>query len=404
MFSPIFYFVLLAFFCLLAFGIGEVTGWAALKPAKESAGIYYSSLDGLRGILAISVFFVHALLSYYYVQTGNWGGGHVSNFYAQMGTFPVTMFFFVTGFLFWSKLIESPSGTPFFAFIKTRARRILPAYFCSLTSALVILFWQYGLHARVSLSKLATQVFLWVLCGVPFGFPTINGLSASHITTAGVFWTLRIEWAFYLLVPFIGWFARKSRVLLYLLLCVLVNFAIPMDRLHYVAGKLLDLPYMLAHFSVPCFSVGILAAHTRRKWKLDMLRHWLCTPVAIVLWLVAMFVAPPRFGFIESGLLAPIFFMVVFGNDFHGLLTSRLLSFLGTISYSLYVMHGVVLYACTQSMNRFVELKSLDTLQYWFLVGLIGAMVIVVSSLTYRFVEYPWLRKRMRGGIGDSAN
>jgi peptidoglycan/LPS O-acetylase OafA/YrhL len=64
---------------------------------------YFPQIEGLRGILALSVFIVHSV-SWYFMLQGQPFHLPTSGFYAQLATAPVTMFFFITGFLFWSKL------------------------------------------------------------------------------------------------------------------------------------------------------------------------------------------------------------------------------------------------------------------------------------------------------------
>ena len=86
----------------------------------------YKTLDGLRGFLALGVFFHHAVVNYQYFQIGTWQVSP-SNFYTFAGQGAVAFFFMITGFLFWSKII---SGSRFKLkdFYTKRALRVLPAY------------------------------------------------------------------------------------------------------------------------------------------------------------------------------------------------------------------------------------------------------------------------------------
>jgi peptidoglycan/LPS O-acetylase OafA/YrhL len=150
----------------------------------------------------------------------------------------------------------------------------------------------------------------------------------------------------------------------------------------------------VAFFSAYCFSGGILASYIKGRRRLEaILRHWLCTPLAIGLWAVTMFAVRPGYGAAESALLVPIFLMIVSGNDFHGLLSSRAFSFLGTISYSVYLLHPIVLYVCTRAAGRVIDFRTVTPLAYWTLAAAIGMVVILVSSLSYRFIEYPAMAK-----------
>jgi peptidoglycan/LPS O-acetylase OafA/YrhL len=274
-----------------------------------------------------------------------------------------------------------------------RGRRLLPAYYFSALTMVLLLLIRFGPHLRVPLSRLIFQVGTWLACGVPFDFARLNDWPDPFIVNAGVFWTLRLEWAFYILLPFLGWFGKKWRFLILFGIFAALNFAIPYISIrNAIVTRALDLPFSFAPFMLTCFSVGILAAHAKNRWNWGaVLRHWLSTPIAIVLWLTTMFFVSPDNQYFVSGLLAPIFLMIVFGNDFHGLLSSRWLAFLGTISYSIYLMHGIVLYASMEIASRFISIGTLPAIQYWALIAIVGALVIVASSLTYRFIEYPWM-------------
>jgi peptidoglycan/LPS O-acetylase OafA/YrhL len=54
-------------------------------------------------------------------------------------------------------------------------------------------------------------------------------------------------------------------------------------------------------------------------------------------------------------------------------------------------MHGIVLYASMEVASRFTSIGTLPAIQYWALIAIAGALVIVASSITYRFIENPWM-------------
>ena len=65
----------------------------------------FSSIDGLRGYLAFFVFLHHSCIWYFYLRTGKWVLPP-SNLYIHLGQIAVALFFMITGFLFFSKLID----------------------------------------------------------------------------------------------------------------------------------------------------------------------------------------------------------------------------------------------------------------------------------------------------------
>lgn len=90
-------------------------------------------------------------------------------------------------------------------------------------------------------------------------------------------------------------------------------------------------------------------------------------------------------------LLSPLFFVIAAGNSLMGTLTQSGAQVLGRISYSIYLLHGIVLYAGLKLLNHFSPVAKLSTMSYWlFMIFL--AVVVMVCSATYRWIERPFLR------------
>src|SRR5579859_5063733 len=125
-------------------------------------------LESLRGLLALSVLFSHAVVTYFYFQTGVWTPPP-SPFYAFLGAGPVTLFFFVSGFLFWSKCLAHDGVGGYGSFLAGRVRRLVPAYYAS----------------------------------VAIVMPTreVDGFSHASLVNASVVWSLMFEVIFYILLP-----------------------------------------------------------------------------------------------------------------------------------------------------------------------------------------------------------
>src|SRR5579864_2584871 len=68
------------------------------------------TIDGLRGFLALGVFFAHGSGYYVYMKTGYWGAGP-SVFFNQLGSIGVALFFIITSYLFWGKAVAASSHT-----------------------------------------------------------------------------------------------------------------------------------------------------------------------------------------------------------------------------------------------------------------------------------------------------
>lgn len=354
------------------------------------------SLDGLRGLLASSVFFHHAYMTYVFMQTGQWLLPE-SNFYAQLGPTAVTLFFFISGYLFWGKALRNPASLRPATLWTNRIKRIGPGYWAAVALAFLTVAADTHFEMRESARDALSVSVQWVLFGFP-GQPDLNGVSGEGFT--GVFWTLRVELLFYLVLPALVWFRKGRRIVLLLLLTAGLYKA--SHLLHANAGPLASLADLVERFTramVTGFPVGMLAAYAswRTAWG-GRMERWLKSSsgalAGMVLLTAQFFFVPAKYAWYESILPAAIFFMVVAGNSFFGVLTSRPLRCLGQISYSVYIFHGLILFICTSIWNEQHPIAAMSPAHYWGLILFIGIMVAVVCTGTYTWVERPFFVKR----------
>lgn len=85
------------------------------------------ALDGLRGVLAISVFVHHAYLTRRAAVTGSWGAPD-NAFIQALGLGAVAIFFMITAFLFWSRALSAGGRIAPLRLYRARLRRIYPAF------------------------------------------------------------------------------------------------------------------------------------------------------------------------------------------------------------------------------------------------------------------------------------
>ncbi len=82
------------------------------------------------------------------------------------------------------------------------------------------------------------------------------------------------------------------------------------------------------------------------------------------------------------------FILVTLGNDMFGLFSLKSSQFLGEISYSIYLLHGIVLYLSFKYFF-FVNIRNVTLISYLKYMPVLGLAVIILSSLTYVFIEKP---------------
>ena len=175
------------------------------SPANAS---HYDSIDGLRGVLALGVFFHHAVMTYNAYATGYWS--LPQGFYEKLGPDSVAFFFIITGFLFWSKAIRTSAKIAPIKLLKNRLLRIAPMCLFSIFIMLLLASIQWRFRLQVPVIALISHAVGCLSLGV--FLPTVNGVNLAQFN-AHVFWTLRYEWVFYAGSPLLAWFATPSGLL-----------------------------------------------------------------------------------------------------------------------------------------------------------------------------------------------
>jgi peptidoglycan/LPS O-acetylase OafA/YrhL len=353
-------------------------------------------LESLRGILASSVFFCHAVVTYFYFTTGDWRSPP-SVFYEYLGSFPVDLFFFISGYLFWSKGISENGFHQVKDFWVARLRRIVPAYYVSVLLVVTIALAETRFSLDVSLKHFLSEIISWLLFCIPNLGQPINGFRETPLINAAVIWTLELELVFYALVPLLYAFFKGYRIVAYLAIVAFVYWYIGHSSTYESASWADDaIPRLLARFFAFGFGTGMLAAFLLSKspkpWLVRLRdRRWSVIPV---LFLVSPGLLGLRAHSVGQFMLLTVpFVFIVAGNDLFGLLTMRSALMLGRSSYSFYITHGIVLFGLSHSLNHWVPVTSLSTTSYWFFMGACGTVAVCLAQFLYWSVEAPFMRK-----------
>jgi peptidoglycan/LPS O-acetylase OafA/YrhL len=333
-----------------------------------------SPLDALRGLLATAVVCSHFFVTYNWKVSGEWGGSD-NAIMNNMGAVPVSMFFMITGFLFFGKILNK-SSIDWRRLFSSRVKRIMPLYVFAVLVVAVVSFYQTGFQL-VSVPKLATEIARWAL----FKGSTFNGFSDSWLITAGVQWTLKYEWFFYLLLPVLAAILNRRGYGLYLAGSLLVAFAvIPAHYFHFIDASLGVL--FLAGL------MPVLVKNHRPQW-IPFLKTKYAAVLALALITLSMGLVD-YFSLLQISMLGVAFLIMALGNDLFGLLSRRGLKTLGEISYSIYLLHGIVLYSVFTLCNGFAVTGGNPT-SYLAFLPFILLLVCAVSTITFLFIEKPFI-------------
>ncbi len=169
----------------------------------------FATLDGLRGYLAFFVFLHHSAISYLRNHSGE-AEGSLPRLYTHFGESSVALFFMITAFLFFSKLIDGRTRpVDWFRLYVSRVLRLVPIYWFAIAVVFLIVACLSGFRLHEPPYHLARKVLSWMSFTV-LGAPDLNGVLHTKRIIWSVMWTLRYEWLFYLSLPLMALCLRTA--------------------------------------------------------------------------------------------------------------------------------------------------------------------------------------------------
>jgi peptidoglycan/LPS O-acetylase OafA/YrhL len=368
---------------------------AAPGPAVRS---YYPHVEGLRGVAALYVFIFHIWqTAVQHPRSATLGGWFAYTQFLQYGHFSVAAFIVVSGFCLGLPVAQR-AGMPFDGkrFFLRRARRLMPAYvpvvlLSVIPFAATGLF--YGAHVNVPHIALAVVLHLALIHNLSF-------LTTEYLN--GPLWSIALECQIYvafalLLVPV--W--RKFGPAAQLALALVLGF----------------LPHILTHsfdWTVPwlvaLFALGVAAADLCARVKLPRLPWNLLTAIAAVLCVAVL--VPYVDGELDwllwpadliVGVMVALFFVAAHRDD--RILPARLLAarpvvFLGTFSYSLYLIHAPIVDVVGAALWR-IHASTMVSVAVW---AVLIPLILAAAYGFYRVFERPFLSAAFRRAIDADVN
>jgi peptidoglycan/LPS O-acetylase OafA/YrhL len=315
----------------------------------------------------------------------------------HFGYLGVHLFLVLSGFCLTYPLARKGLRLELAQFARRRASRILPPYYVALA---LFALQRAAAHQRPSARDLLSHL-LMVYNFSPTWMGSINGS----------FWSLALEWQLYLLLPLLLWGFRRWGVPQTLLATLALTLAYrtwvwnTKDVSTWGSG-------MFWCYSVPGrmfeFALGMAAAvalsqpsragqaHGARRYAVGLISFGLIGLAAASLWSPFAPVTDVLWGMAFFSLLMLAGRRAAEGR--HSL-TWRPLVGLGTISYSVYLVHAPLLKQLAAALRP----RHLPPAGLWLLFELVvGPMLIGVGWLFYQAVEAPCLRMRRGRRPGET--
>ena len=364
---------------------------------------YYKSLNGLRGLAVLMVFFHHFAKFWH------------NTLFDRVGWSGVDLFFVLSGFLITGILYDSLGDQHYFRnFYIRRALRIFPVFYGFF---LVLFLLTPVFHLRYPWTLLSFFFYFGNLV-VPFADlahknPTIIGIiyqgHFAALANIGHLWSLCVEEQFYLLWPAVVWCIRDRRRLMGV--CVIMSVLTLLGRCYLAThASPQEIDHLLMHWSTYTRCDTLLVGCWIALW----LRGVTVTPVKMSRIANLLIWAP--FGFLmlgkltahpERSLLATPFLMTS-GYTFIALmaagvllksldedswlsrvLQTRSLSRLGVISYGFYFYHFLPIETWNHLGRVHPGLRV-------FIPLLAFGLTLALAMLSFRYYETPFLRLKKK--------
>lgn len=341
------------------------------------------TLDGLRGLAAFGVFLHHSVILHDYLARGVWQLPP-SRFFSMVGQVGVSVFFLITGYLFWSKLLRERGRPNWTALYIGRVFRIGPVYSLALVAiGAAVVVTSHGTLAEDGW-HVTEECAKWLSLGM-FSAVPINGDGNTGLYLAGVTWSLQYEWAFYAALIALSLGARRERFVL--------PFAIVLC-LACVGWRLRGAPTWLSEtdpIDALLFTGGMICASLEARAPALTAPPWLLSVGCLAATLTTFLLFPVAYALLPTLLLGLAFACVIAGGDLFGLLRSRGARRLGDISFGVYLLQGPVLMLVFQP--QIIRTHALASKSFYWAVVLAAAIALVaLATAAHTWLERPGIR------------
>lgn len=301
--------------------------------------------------------------------------------YIDLGRIGITIFFLISGFVI-CKSIRSAEKDAVWRFFIKRVFRLYPLFWFSLITGLIFIWYMNDRSVDLPL-VLANATMLPAFFNEPF--------------IIGLYWTLETELIFYLLVA-IFFVAGLLKNPLFLFMFTVILFF-----LFFLMVVWFGFDFQLPHWKATPYHLGLMIFGILYRYESDgdklsgkFAGYSFSGRTILILQLFLVTVVPLTvlIQFLRSGIwnetndaIAYLIGITLFlAGSRLWKRPSGMMIFLGTISYSIYLMHPVVMHIVLDTVQRNPFLNGAHVIVY---VLVSSILTLIVSYFTYTFIENP---------------
>jgi peptidoglycan/LPS O-acetylase OafA/YrhL len=333
---------------------------------------YKPEIDGLRALSIFFVIFYHAKIS---IDNSQILAG---------GLLGVDIFFVISGYLISLIILKEyqiNNNFNILNFYKRRIRRIIPVYLFIICISIPFAWYILLPNDLIDYSK-SVLYSLTFISNFYFYFDNFSYDNSSSLLKPFLHtWSLSVEEQFYLIIPLLILILIKFKIKFFIILLILFSMSLGI----FLFNKDIAYNFYLLPSRAWQFIAGAIIAYSELNKKFNI-KSYKIKNFLILFGILSIFI---------SGLLYNKFpfnypllnVLVVFGSSliikysYHDniiikILSFRIFTFLGLISYSLYLWHFPLF-----AFNRITNENQLSTYIYIF------PLLLILSIFTYYFIE-----------------
>ncbi len=395
-----------------------------------SAKVYFPGLNSLRFFAAFAVIITHVeLMKKLLGFSSSWRSVEAVSFtplqailqeekfsfinpiITEAGPLGVVFFFVLSGFLITYLLFaekQEKGKIAIGAFYMRRIFRIWPLYYFIFILGFLVLPHLDLFYVTNQTDYLENNywinffLYLVILPNLALAFSPL-GTSVPNI---GQSWSIGVEEQFYIIWPLmIKYFKKPIHAIVWVTgIYMLIKVGVVLLARENQAEWIMVLKKVLAMSKIECMTIGGLGAYWvfYKKDKLLQLIYAPATQIAAILGIPFLMYLCPFV--VQDGvhLAYALCFLIIILNvstnsDSLIRIKNKLFDYLGMISYGIYMYHLLVIVALLNFMKSVFDWAGeLSIGQNIFIYFAAVAITAVVSSLSYRYLETPFIRLKKR--------
>jgi peptidoglycan/LPS O-acetylase OafA/YrhL len=373
--------------------------------SNEKRGkIYFEGLNELRAFAALAVIYHHVEQNNYFNPIKS-HFTFLNYFTGNLGKNGVFLFFVLSGFLITYLLLQEKAkyNTVFLKkFFLRRIFRIWPLYY--LIFALSVLVIPYlALHFDIFKEDISSydriiDTHNYGIKGIVFYLffmPNVALYSGYFITGCSQAWSVGVEEQFYILWPFLIMYFNKNRIVqVFLIVLFLIPVLIFLAKNNYIIYPLSVIIKCIPFHFMAIGSIGgylfftrnqLIEKYTHSKWG------YICIIGFIYCFLFHQFFSSE----IQEIVISFLFLLLILftiNNKNHRVFRNIFFSYLGKISYGMYMYHIFVMFLVFPFINKYVSNFQGGIYYNVLLYPLIFIITILLSSLSYQYFELKFIK------------